>query len=68
MSDRPITAREKARAARQEAKHRLRAYDKLVADGRISKPAARRQIAIMIAIAHDYDRQAIADEREERLQ
>lgn len=52
------TAEEKAAAARREARNRRRVYLNRVATGRMSRSRARFEIAVMEAIAGDYEAQA----------
>jgi hypothetical protein len=52
-----ITAKEKLECARRELVMRKRVYPKWVADGRMTKAQADRQIEVMTAIAEDYAQQ-----------
>jgi hypothetical protein len=62
-----ITARDKAECAKREYKMRRRVYPRWVGEGKMSGQKADHEIAIMEAIAADYQRQAEAEEAEERL-
>jgi hypothetical protein len=63
----PITAAEKAKEARREVAMRRRVYPGWVGGGKLSQAAADRQIAIMQAIADDYERMAEAEAAQGRL-
>lgn len=67
MADRSFSAKDKAAAARREAGFRRYVYPKRVSDGKMKQEDADRQIAIMDAIAADYDAQAKVEEQEARL-
>jgi len=58
-----FTAREKLEEADREVAMRRRVYPKQIARGDLSLAKANRQIEIMRAIAQDYHRAAIAEER-----
>lgn len=62
-----ISNRDKAECARRECKQRGRVYPRLIAAGSISAEFASRQLAIMQAIAADYEALADAEEKQERL-
>ena len=48
------TTKEKLRAAEREVQFRRQVYGRKVAEGRMTKEEADRQIGLMIAIADDY--------------
>lgn len=56
------SAREKALCAEREVRQRQRVYPRFVAEGRMKLDQAEYQIAVMQAIAEDYNRQAATDE------
>ncbi|TAL05191.1 MAG: hypothetical protein EPO00_13370 [Chloroflexota bacterium] len=53
-----FTAQEKAKEARREVSMRCAVYPKWIAAGRMKQVDADRRIAIMTAIAVDYERRA----------
>ncbi|UYO50283.1 hypothetical protein KQX64_06835 [Rhodopseudomonas palustris] len=60
MSTPEITAADKAAEAKAELRHRTRNYARMVRSGRMPRELAERKIAIMGAIARDYEQQAAA--------
>ena len=60
-----ISNRDKAACAEREVKQRVRVYERLVADGRMSAEKAQYEIEVMTAIAADY--RALADKEEPSL-
>ncbi len=68
MADQTFTNKEKARAAQREVGQRRKVYANLVANRGMAQEKADYGIAIMQAIANDYDMLAIADDlRQGRL-
>jgi hypothetical protein len=61
MADPVFTAAEKLACARREIAMRRRVYPGWIAGGRMTQAEADRQIAIMVAIAADYERAAAGD-------
>jgi antibiotic biosynthesis monooxygenase (ABM) superfamily enzyme len=62
-----ITSAEKAKEARREVAMRRRVYPGWVSSGKLSPAAADRQIAVMQAIAEDYERQAMKEKPQGEL-
>lgn len=62
-----ITNREKASCAKREVGQRKYVYGRRVEAGTMKKVAADREIAVMQAIADDYEALAQADEAKGRL-
>ncbi len=61
MSDRIFTATEKHAAVERELTYRRRVYGRRVADGKMTQKLADEQIAVMEAIAKDYEQQAASE-------
>ena len=59
----PFTNGDKRAAAEREAKQRVWVYPRLVANGRMKKATAEREIALMEEIAADYAKLEQATER-----
>lgn len=62
-----ITTIDKKKEAQREVQQRHRVYRRLVENGKMTQGEADRQIAIMQAIADDYTRLAIEEEKGTRL-
>jgi len=62
-----FTDQEKAEAAEREVKQRIRVYTRLIANGRMSKEFADRQVDIMREIAADYRASASAQPSDRQL-
>lgn len=58
-----FSAKEKREALDREVRYRVRVYERLIRDGKMTKEKAEREVAIMRAIAADY----FTLEQEERL-
>ena len=56
-----------AKCAKREAGMRARVYPRWVADGRMKRETADREIAMMERIAADYTARADDEEKKERL-
>jgi len=56
-----FTATEKLAAIDREVRYRVRVYTRLIAEGKLTKEKANREVAIMRAIAADYHQQAVKE-------
>lgn len=56
-----FTAKEKLDAADREVRYRVRVYERLIRDGKMSKEKADREVEIMRAIASDYHALALKE-------
>lgn len=57
----PFTNGEKRACAEREVKQRNRVYPRLVENGRMTKEAAEREIAMMKEIAEDYETREVSE-------
>lgn len=57
-----ITTADKLKELRRELAQRKRVYPRLIEKGSLTREAADRQCAILLAIIEDYERQAKAEE------
>lgn len=57
----PFTSQQKLDAIKREIGHRVRVYERLVTDGKMTRAKADYETAIMREIAADYENTAAAE-------